>query len=241
MKETNNPQLEDGYTAISNELLEALARIRINGEARQCLDVIFRKTYGFKKKEDRISISQFVLYTGINKACVCRALNKIKQMQIVIQKDNKWSINKLYNSWCPLSKKITVIQKDNTVIQKDNNRYPKRYTQKKKENIQKKYNIYVENSNEFLLAKLLLEEIKKRNPEHKDPNIQNWSDDINKMIRIDKRNPEMIKAIILWCQQDDFWKNNILSTKKLREHFDKLVLKAKQYFEKQPSKETYIF
>jgi len=30
-----SPQLENGYTRIANELMEALARIRIPGEARQ--------------------------------------------------------------------------------------------------------------------------------------------------------------------------------------------------------------
>jgi len=35
-----NPQLVDGYTRIDNALLDALARIRIPGEARQVFDVI---------------------------------------------------------------------------------------------------------------------------------------------------------------------------------------------------------
>ena len=55
-----NPQKENGYTAIANEIMEALCRHRIPGEDRQVLDVIFRKTYGFNKIEDYISLSQFV-------------------------------------------------------------------------------------------------------------------------------------------------------------------------------------
>ena len=54
-----SPQLKDGYVAIANEIMDALAHIRIPGEARQVLDVILRKTYGWKKKEDEISLSQF--------------------------------------------------------------------------------------------------------------------------------------------------------------------------------------
>ncbi|MBT9169502.1 MAG: hypothetical protein DDT19_02862 [Syntrophomonadaceae bacterium] len=47
------------------------------------------------------------------------------------------------------------------------------------------------------------------------------------MIRIDKRDPEKIRQIIEWCQADDFWQNNILSTGKLREQFDQLGLKMR--------------
>ena len=47
-----SPQWENGYTKIANEILESLARIRINGEARQVLDVIIRKTYGYGKKTE---------------------------------------------------------------------------------------------------------------------------------------------------------------------------------------------
>jgi phage replication O-like protein O len=107
-----NPQLENGYTSIANEIMERLAKARIPGEARQILDVIFRKTYGFHKKEDRISNSQFVELTGINKYNVCRAIKKLITMNVVIKKDN-------------------------AVIKKDNNCYPKRYPQKIKDTITK--------------------------------------------------------------------------------------------------------
>ena len=47
------------------------------------------------------------------------------------------------------------------------------------------------------------------------------------MIRLDKRKPERIEAVIYWCQQDPFWQSNILSTEKLREKFDQLELRMK--------------
>ena len=50
---------------------------------------------------------------------------------------------------------------------------------------------------------------------------------IEKMKRIDKRSEEEIKKVIIWCQQDSFWQNNILSTAKLRQHFDQLNAKRK--------------
>ena len=82
-----------------------------------------------------------------------------------------------------------------------------------------------QNSDEFRLSELLLSLIKKRNPSHKDPDLQSWSKHIDYMIRIDKRQVSEIEKIIKACQQDPFWQNNILSTEKLRKQYDQLKLK----------------
>ena len=117
-----NPQLEDGYTRIANEIMEALARYRIPGEQRQVLDVIIRKTYGFNKKWDMISNSQFVKATGLKKPNICRAINGLIGKNLVIKRDNSYipsyRFNKKYKSWKVLSKKITVIKKDNKALSK---------------------------------------------------------------------------------------------------------------------------
>ena len=64
------PQKENGYTPIANEIMDALCRIRIPGEERQVLDCIFRKTYGWNKCEDSISLTQFMEMTGLKKPAV---------------------------------------------------------------------------------------------------------------------------------------------------------------------------
>lgn len=126
VRDMASPQKENGYTPIANEILEALAQTRIPGEARQILDVIIRKTYGFNKKQDAISLSQFILATNLKRPNICRAINKLKQMNIiiVIQKDNGdttlYRFNKDFDTWKPLSKKITLSKKIMSVIQKDN-------------------------------------------------------------------------------------------------------------------------
>jgi len=76
----------------------------------------------------------------------------------------------------------------------------------------------------FNLAKLLLDCIEERKPDFKEPNLQTWAKHINQMIRLDKRDPTKIKAVIEWCQKDSFWQNNILSTEKLRKQFDRLEM-----------------
>jgi phage replication O-like protein O len=112
-----NPQIENGYTKIANEILEALAHTRIPGEARQILDVIFRQTYGWGKKQDRISLTQFVKSTGIKKPHVIRSIKKLQEMNIitVAQKGNDfiltYCLNKNYDNWNLLPKKVTLPKK----------------------------------------------------------------------------------------------------------------------------------
>lgn len=127
-----NPQCENGFTRIANELLEALARIRIPGEARQVLDVILRKTYGYHKIEDAISLSQFCLATGLKKVAVCKSVNKLSAMNLITQKGNGvlhiYRFNKDYGQWKPLPKKVTLPKKVINVTQKDNESLPKKIT-----------------------------------------------------------------------------------------------------------------
>ena len=124
----SSPQVENGYVKIANELMEAFARFRISGEARQVLDVILRKTYGFNKKEDAISLSQFTLATGLKKPNICRAIQKLVTMSIIIKNDNDtistYRFIKDYSLWKPLSKKIisekSLSKKIMGVIKNDN-------------------------------------------------------------------------------------------------------------------------
>lgn len=229
------PQTENGYTRIASEILDALARIRIPGEAMQIFWVVLRKTYGFQKKEDAIALSQFCLATGITKPNVCAALKKLKEMNLITQKDNAvanvYSINKDYTTWKPLPKKITLPKKIMIVTQKDNEPLPKKLPTKDnitKDNITKD-NIYSPESKEYELSELLLSLIRRRDPKHKQPNLQKWSNEIGKLINKDKRTPEEIEAVIVWCQKDIFWQNNVLSTSKLREKFGQLKLKMESY------------
>jgi phage replication O-like protein O len=106
-----SPQLENGYIRIATEILDHLCTIRISGEARQVLDFVIRKTYGFSKKEDRIALSQFVKGTGLKKSTICKAIKKLEVMNLIAitQKGNEidktYGINKDFDSWRPLPKK----------------------------------------------------------------------------------------------------------------------------------------
>lgn len=76
---------------------------------------------------------------------------------------------------------------------------------------------------ELKLAALLFSLILSHNSKAKEPDIEKWAEEIDRMIRIDERDPQEIEVIIRWCQDDDFWFANILSAKKLREKYDQLM------------------
>ena len=110
-----NPQAENGHVDIANELIEALAKTRIPGEEMQCLWVIIRKTYGWKKKTDWIALSLFRELTGINHGNVCRALRGLLDKNIIVKKDDRrgvsYGIQKNYRKWTLSSKKTGGRQK----------------------------------------------------------------------------------------------------------------------------------
>ena len=118
-----NPQTENGFTKLANELLEAFSLSRISGEENQVFWTIIRKTYGFNKTWDEISLSQFCLATGMNKQNVCRALSKLIKKKMIIKTDKgkiaKYRIQKDYTTWLPLSKLITLSNLIKPIIKTD--------------------------------------------------------------------------------------------------------------------------
>lgn len=128
-----SPQKENGYTPIANEIMDALAKIRIPGQARQVLDFILRKTYGWNKKQAIISLSQFVEGTGLSKVSICKGLNKLLEMKIITKLGNAksyftklgndfdvtYGFQKQYKLWLTLPKKVTSQKSKNTLPKKE--------------------------------------------------------------------------------------------------------------------------
>jgi len=225
-----NTQAETGFVKVPNEFWDALCRLRIPGEARQVFDFILRKTLGWNKKADQISLSQISLGTGLNKAKVIRARHKLIALNLIVisQKGNgnnaTYSINMNFSAWKPFPKKETFPKKEMIVPQKGNKTFPKKgHTKDNKDTIQK--TIFLSDSVEYRLAKLLLDLILQRRSEFKIPNLNQWCRQIDLLIRVDKRTPAEIEETIRAAQKDPFWQNNILSPKKLREKYDQLRLK----------------
>jgi len=114
-----NPQLENGYTRIANETLKALCKFRLSGNEWRVLLVIWIKTYGWHKKEDRISLSQFADMTGLRRNHVLRALQKLTAKGVT-KKGNTipitYSFIKTYRNWKLLPKMVTVTKRGNKTV-----------------------------------------------------------------------------------------------------------------------------
>lgn len=101
-----NPQKENGYTPIANEIMEAVAQLQINATQFRILMVVWRYTYGFSRKEHRLSASFIATATGIHKKQVSRELAELLKRNIlteVVKPDfnvtRVIAFNKLYTSW----------------------------------------------------------------------------------------------------------------------------------------------
>lgn len=129
-----SPQLENGYTKIANEIFEALATVKMSGSEWQYVMCIFRKVYGFNKKEDWISNSQIVEMTTMEKERVSEAKTRLLARKIIIEYGGKVAFQKDYQLWKELRKNVTgVTEKRNKLLRNSV------HTKETKETIQKKY------------------------------------------------------------------------------------------------------
>jgi len=105
-----NPQKEEGHLQIANEIVEALVRTPLPGTEMRLVLHVLRKTYGFGKKRDWISISQFAAALGIDNKSVCRSTKRLVGWKILEKKGNEIGLNKNWESWgvvasAPLARK----------------------------------------------------------------------------------------------------------------------------------------
>jgi len=99
-----NPQKENGFTPIANEILERLVNTALLGSEFQVLLFIIRKTYGYHKKKDRISLTQFEKGTGLSRPTVVKTLKNLMSrnmiIKIVLPNDNvEYTFVKDHEDW----------------------------------------------------------------------------------------------------------------------------------------------
>jgi len=64
---------------------------------------------------------------------------------------------------------------------------------------------------------------------------QRWRDAARLMLDNDRRTEQQIRAAIDWCQDDEFWRRNVMSMPKLREQYDRLRLQAQDKAKRGPN------
>ena len=99
-------------TQIPNEILEALYQKKLTVYELKVLLVIIRKTCGWDKETDWISLSQFYEETGILKQNVSRTLKKLKGRNIIIRNNRYVGLQEDFEKWRQEPQQLRNIHRD---------------------------------------------------------------------------------------------------------------------------------
>ena len=108
----------ESFTKIQNNILDALCRVRIPGEAVQVLMTIIRLTYGWQRDKWKISSGLFCRMTGVDRRNVHRAIKILEDMNIIIPDRDKYitihRINPDTDKWLAKPKRKASAGNDDT-------------------------------------------------------------------------------------------------------------------------------
>ena len=82
------------------------------------------------------------------------------------------------------------------------------------------------------LCDFFLKKIKERHPSFKDPNLGKWRSCMDLLLRVDKRDLEQTKQLIIWASEHKHWKAACLSPEKLRKCWDEMSIQMNVQSEK---------
>lgn len=228
-----NPQTNNGYTRIANELLGQIMKTNLNGTQFRIVIAIWRYTYGFRRKQHEMSIRFLAELIDAGKGQVQRELEALIDRQIVnvIEIGSKGArvlqVNKNYEDWK---------EKEPGVSQTPLLPKIEKKTKQKK-------NKYSEDNTYYKMATYFYRRVQKVAEEAgikhltTKSNMQTWSDDMRKLVEVDDVDKQLVKDVMDWVTQDSFWKTNVLSASKLRKQFPQLAIKMnEQKKTKQPVK-----
>lgn len=122
------PQLENGYTRIANEIMDALIRATgLSGQELRLSLLVIRKTYGFNKEEDAISLSQMCRNTGLSKTRCSQVINSLQLKRVITVTENingigkKYKFNKNYEEWNTVTEKCNRYGKAKDTVKEKRN------------------------------------------------------------------------------------------------------------------------
>ncbi|UVW54620.1 replication protein [Klebsiella variicola] len=107
LQELRVADLDDGFTRIANELLEAVMHAGLSQHQLLVFMAVMRKTYGFNKKSDWVSNEQISLLTGILPHKCSAAKSALVKRGILTQTGRVIGINKAVSEWSSLPVKGT--------------------------------------------------------------------------------------------------------------------------------------
>lgn len=230
----------------------------LTGAELKCYLYVLRKTKGWNKEEDAISVSQFMKVTGLSNRKVIDACERLVELGLLEQKigsnkikvfsvkDYKTSgseesslVKKVHSSSEESS--LSVVKKVHTQNNNINNTTKNNNTSSSGKNFQPrtkaKKNVF--SDDDLKAAEWIFHLIRKLNPSFKEPKFESWANDIRLMRERDNRTHKDICELFKWANQDRFWSVNILSPATLRAKWDQLSMKRNAEMTMPAHKETF--
>ena len=230
----------------------------LTGAELKCYLYVLRKTKGWNKEEDAISVSQFMKVTGLSNRKVIDACERLVELGLLEQKigsnkikvfsvkDYKTSsseesslVKKVHSSSEESS--LSVVKKVHTQNNNINNTTKNNNTSSSGKNFQPrtkaKKNVF--SNDDLKAAEWIFHLIRKLNPSFKEPKFESWANDIRLMRERDNRTHKDICELFHWANQDRFWSVNILSPATLRAKWDQLSMKRNAAMTTPARKETF--
>lgn len=228
--------------AVIDELMAELS-----GAELKCYLAILRKTKGWNKDFDAVSVTQLMSVTGLSNRAVIDACNHLVELNLLYQKTGSRGVkifsvnlcNNFTSEKSSLVKKVHGTSEKSSLVTSEKSSHTKNNikntTQNNnssssgkdsptEENGKKKF-VYTDD--DMRAANWIFELIKNLSPNAKTPSFANWANEIRLMRERDNRTHKEICELFRWANQDQFWATNILSPSKLREKWDQLEIKRK--------------
>ena len=119
--EEGNPQLENGFTRIANEILEAILRFDFTETDFRVVLLLIRRTYGYQRKEARMSSRLVAKMTHRSQPQVVKAIQRLVSRRVLVPvegtvlpgRGNVYRLNKYHLNWVGDNKKQSVLLGDN--------------------------------------------------------------------------------------------------------------------------------
>ena len=99
------PQVENGFTRIANELLGALVKANLNGREFRIMLAIIRLTYGWNMKARKLSYQEVAAVAGVGRADTRKIMLDLRKRDYLWWQHIKdlspyiWGIQKDYTRW----------------------------------------------------------------------------------------------------------------------------------------------
>ncbi|GKV66719.1 MULTISPECIES: replication protein [unclassified Sporosarcina] len=251
-----NPQIEEGYTRIANEILGEVMKLNLNGTQFRLVMAIWRYTYGFQRKGHEMSLSFLVEAISASRSQVTRELNALIDKRIIVVVgvgkggSRKLGFNKNHTEWergtlnrVYPNPSTEVYSNQGTEVYSNPSTKKERTKERIKDTRQSKK--YDEDNTYFKMAIYFHERVSRVANDAgiahliKKSNMQTWADDMRKLVEIDMVDKQLAKKVMDWVTEDSFWRTNVLSAKKLREKFMDLAIKMNA--EKQPQQPKNVY